>query len=312
MIIMVRGPQGKQKNAAALTALLSAMTATIKSKKTLAIQITSYNSEAIIDYLVGKQLKEEEINAGFKVWRDEGIDALLVRSETAALTKEHYDNTVTPITEKENLFDVLKPTKNKEFFAFLNHESILNILDGAKSVYDYVFVLVAEMPELIDLVKQKADETIIVIPQAPKIDIVNPQEKALYVINDYEKNSIYTVKDIMKEYGIRKAYVLPHNYQYRDALIQKTLFDFVRKNKKDIKSDVNYEFTASISKMLSAFISGMSADDEEDIEETVPKVKPKEEHLIPDYVDDIPDDAVQEIIVKKGLFFKKKKLTVDL
>ena len=314
MIITVRGLKNGLANAASVTALLAAMTAIVKSKKTLAIQITPYDAASILDYLEGKQLHAEEINAGFKVWKDEGIDALLVRSETSDLTKEHFDQTATAISDKENLFDVLKPTQKKEFFAFMKWDAIVNIIEGAKTVYDYIFILLAEMPELIEIAKEKADENIIVIPQGPKVEIDDDLTKTTLIVNDFEKDSIYTSKNIAKEYGVKKIYTLPHNYQYRDALLQKTLLDFVLKNKKDIKADVNFDFTSSVMSLLGKYVAGINDDEDEDIEKTMPKKKPKEEKMQADEIDPIEDQAIQEIIVKKGPFgiFKSKKLTADL
>ena len=315
MVITVRGLKHGAASAASVTALLSAMTAIIKSKKTFAMQLTGYGEPSVIDYLEGKQLKAEELNLGFNVWRDEGIDAISVRAETADLTKEHFDQTVTAISEKENLFDVLKPTLKKEFFDFITEESILNIIDGAKNLYDYIFILLPENKEIIDVVSKRAEQNIVVIPQGPKVKMENVPKNATFIINDFEKDSIYTVRDIAKEYGVKKMYTLPHNYQYRDALIQKTLLDFVLKNKKDIKTDVNYEFTHSVIQLLSKYISGMEDDDEEEVEKTEKSTKNKnkvERQLEADFIEDIPEDAIQEIVVKKGLFKKKKRLTADL
>ena len=316
MVITVRGLKNGMASAASVTALLSAMTATVKSKKTFAMQLTEYGEPSVIDYLEGKQLKAEELNLGFNVWRDEGIDAITVRTETADLTKEHFDQTVTAISEKENLFDVLKPTLKKEFFDFITEESILNIIDGAKNFYDYIFILLPENKDIIDIVEKRAEQNIIVIPQGPRVEIENIPKFVTYIVNDFEKDSIYTVRDIAKDYGVKKVYTLPHNYQYRDALIQKTLLDFVLKNKKDIKADVNYEFTQSVMQLLSKYIAGVDdEDDEEEVEKaekTTEKVREVKQSLIPDDIDDIPDDAIQEIVVKKGLFTKKKRLTADL
>ena len=312
MIITVRGLNNGLKRAASVTALLSSMTAIVKSKKTLAIQLTSYGDPSIIEYIEGKQLKAEEINVGFKVWKDEGIDALLVRSETADLTKEHYDQTVTQISEKENLFDVLKPTQKKDFFAFLNIESVENIISGAKNVYDYIFILLPEVPELIDVVKAKADENIIVIPQGPKVEFDENMDKTTILVNDFEPNSIYTAKSMAKEYKTKKVYYIPHNCQYKDALLQKNLLDFLLKNKRNIKTDINFDFTSSVMQLLAKYVAGIM--DEEDDEEDYPDIAEKKEKIKRNEPEEIQDEAIQEIIVKSGPFgiIKKRKLTADL
>lgn len=312
MIITVRGLKDGLKSAASVTALLSSMTAIVKSKKTLAMQITPYDAPSVIDLLEGKQLKAEEISAGFKVWKDEGLDALLVRSETSDLTKEHFDQTATAISEKENLFDVLKPTQKKEFFQFFEPEAIENIIEGAKNVYDYIFILLPEKSDVIELVQAKSDENIVVIPQGPKVEVEEDLVKTTFLVNDFEPNSIYSAKNMAKDYGVKKLYVIPHNYQYRDALLQKTLLDFVLKNKRDMKSDINYEFTSSLMQLLAKYVAGVNDEDDED--EEYPEKKEKKEKVKIEIPEEMADESIQEVIVKSGPFgiIKKKKLIADL
>ena len=310
MIISIRGKDIEK--AADVTALLSAMTAVVKSKKTLALQLTGFEESSVIDKLVGRILEDNRLNETFKMYQDDGIDAISVRSETMDLTKEHFDQTVTSVLEKQNLFDVLKPTNKKEFYDFVKPEFIKNLLSGAKAVYDYIYVLLPENISIIKIVNEYTDENIVVVPQGPveQFDEIDTA-KTSYIIEDYESESIYKTKIAKKGYGTKRVFELPHNYQYRDALIQQTLFDFVRRNKSDIKEDDNYTFTASVMKLLTSYVSGK--DEEEDETEELPDLPENDAFEEPDNIDDIPDDAVQEITVKKGIFGKKeKRFTADL
>ena len=58
MIISVRDSQNSTLDAAALTALLAGMTAIIKSKKTLAIQLTNATENSVVNVLAGQALRD--------------------------------------------------------------------------------------------------------------------------------------------------------------------------------------------------------------------------------------------------------------
>ncbi len=312
MIITIRGLQDGQKNAASVTALLSAMTAIVRSKKTLMMQLTGFEESSALQILEGKSLREQELQMTFKMYRDEGIDAIMVRAETSDLTKEHFDQTVTEILDKQNLFDVLKETNKREFYDFLDKSKVRNILKGAKQVYDYIYVLLPEREEVISMVQELSDEDIVVVPQGPAVDIEFTDKPYTVIVNDFEAKSIYDSRVIAKSYGVKKVYTLPHNYMYRDAIISQTLVDFVLENRKDMREDINYEFTSSVIKLLNKYIKGEIDEDEEgeDIE-NLPKSEDIETVAFPE-LKELPDEAIQEVYVKKGFFGKKKKkLTAD-
>lgn len=312
MIVTIRGLQEGLKNAASVTALLSAMTAIVRSKKTLMMQLTGFEEASALQMLEGKSLREQELQMTFKMYRDEGIDAIMVRAETSDLTKEHFDQTVTEVLDKQNLFDVLKETNKREFYDFLDKAKVRNILKGAKQVYDYIYVLLPEREEVIQMVQEMSDEDIVVVPQGPAVEIDYTEKPFTVIVNDFESKSIYDPRVMAKSYGVKKIYTLPHNYMYRDAIISQTLVDFVLENRKDMREDINYEFTSSVIKLLNKYITGEIDDDEEENDvEKMPKIDDFDTTDFPE-LKELPDESIQEVYVKKGLFGrKKKKLTAD-
>ena len=308
MIISVRDSQNSTLDAAALTALLAGMTAIIKSKKTLAIQLTNATENSVVNVLAGQALRDNSIKEMYS-FTDEGLDSLLLRSETVELNKEHYDECVTPLLEKENMLDVLKPTKKIEFKEIFSIELLQNILTNTKNVYDYVYVMLPnDDKDIISEVTALTDEDLILIPQGKKVPVNTDNKKTYLVIKDFEPTSKFDESSMKKKYGVKKLYYIMHNVSYKDALISENLLDFLLVNKKTIKEDDNYSFTASVRALIDRYV--LDKDDDEE-EEELSSTKEKD-ILTAEEMDIIPESAIQEVTVRKGLFGKKKKIMVNM
>lgn len=317
MIITVRGLNDGMKDAAAITALLASMTAIVKSKKTVAMQFTGMEAPSILDYLSGKQIQENEISQAFKLYTDDGIDGLLIRAETAELSREHFDETVTALLDKEHLLDIIKITNKRDFYETFTKEKILNIIEGAKQLYDYIYVLLPEKSDIIEIMTDPdnvlSDENIICVPQGPQVDLGRDVPLNLTILAyDFEAASKYDVKSMAKYYGVRRVYTLPPDFLYRDAVYSRTLLDFVIRNKKDMREDYNYDFTHSVMQLLGKYVAGGSGDDDDDESVEDAPVKERLDTTEERELKELPDEAIQEITVKKGLFGKKKHLTADI
>ena len=108
---------------------------------------------------------------------------------------------------------------------------------------------------------------------------------------------------VKKAYNTKKVYTVPHNYLYKDALLGKNMLGFIMRNKKDMKDDINYPFTASLNLLLNRLVAGMDDDEDEmDLPQKTKTPEPPKKEL-----QEIPDGAAQEVVVKKGGLFKKKE-----
>lgn len=249
MIVSVRDAENNLADGAAVTALLAGITSISKSKNTLALQFTEGMDVSVLDILSGKAIRMNRIKESFS-YMDDGLDALFLRAETADLTKEHYDECVTPLLEKENMLDVLKPTRSHRIGGIVSSETLKNVLRHAEEVYDYVFVLLPDDKGLLELTSAYTKEDILVVSQGRQIQEDKLGEKTCLVVKDFEPLSRYDVPSMKKKYGKRKIYTVPHNVEYRDNVINQTLLDFLLTNKKNIKEDENYLFTSSILSMV--------------------------------------------------------------
>lgn len=311
MIITVRGTSGNSEPAAKACALLAGMTAIVKSKRTLLIQATGMEVPSMLTLLEGKALAEREITSGLKLFSVKGFDALNIKAKTNALTRADYEETVTSLVNKKNLFDILAPTETKDFYGVMDLDAIENIVFSATEVYDYIYVLLPEREDIVSRISEKSDENVVVISQKPKDkdNVIGALDnKTVLLVNEFEFGSIYSVKFLKKEYGNVKIYTLPYNYLFRDAATSKTMLDFIMKNRRAMREDVNYAFTKSVLDMLDRYVAGIN-DDEEELEFDEAEERKKLTQKVP--LDDLDDDSIQQVHVKKGLFKMTKHMTFN-
>lgn len=307
MIISIRDSQNNLMDGVAFTALLAGITAVSKSKKTLALQLTSNAEESIADVLIGRELKDTIKDK--HSFQDEGLDSLLMRADTMEITKEHFDECVTPLLEKENMLDVLKPSRT-DFKGIFSIDLLDNILKGTKEVYDYVYVfLPKDDAELIEKVTAMTDEDLIIVPQGIKMDVDLSNKKSYLVVKNFETTSKFDVASTKKKYNVKKLYPLMYNVGFRDAVISQTLLDFILLNKKALKKDDNYYFTYALKQLIDRYVLDKSDEDDDEYE-----LNDKSETalLAADSKSVIPENAIQEVTVKKGLFGRKKKIMIDM
>lgn len=305
MIVTIRNSESNSSKAVYLTAVISAMTAIAKSKKTLVMQFTDPSEKSVANVLHGKAMKEEDLSAIYRRFEDEGLDALFIRAESTDLVTEHFNECVTPMFEKANLLDVLKPTKQLDYKKTLDITKIEDILKSSQETYDMVYCLLpTKDKEIISAVKKCANENLVCVRQNNVAETLEEDETP--VVYDFEEQSRFDMKYLRKKYGRKEMYLLPHNVEFNDAIIIENVLDFMLKNKKDMKEDTNYAFTSSLLLLVTKYVTGIQKEKEEKEEliekQEYRKVKPVEPLKV------IPEDGVQEVTVKKGLFHKKKKI----
>lgn len=303
MIVSVRDSECNTLEAATAAALLGSITAIGKSKKTLLIQFTGPTEANVLDILVGKDMKARKINGDY-VYADDGIDGLAIKSEQSELAKEHFDECVTPVLDKENMLDVLKTTKTDHFMEIIGAETLQRILDGSKKIYSYIYVVLPnENKELVETITELTDEDLLLIPQGKpqKVDLTN--KKTYLVVKHFEPASKFDLSSTKDKYGVKKIYMIPYSVSLRDHIISQTLLDFVLVNKKDIKEDSNYSLFHSLLSIVNRYVT--NKDDEED-ELQLPD-KAEKIILQSEEISELPENAIQEVTVKKGFFGRKKK-----
>lgn len=317
MLISVRDVNGNTKNAAIVAGLIGGITAVGKSKKTLILQFTAANEISVLDMLSGADIKRNSLQSIVK-FTDDGLDGIAIRADSNDLIKEHFDECATDLLEKDNMLDVLKPTKSENYREVLSKDVFENIIQGASEVYEYVYVILPNTeqdPELVELVTAHTDEDLVVISQGPKADVDLSNKKTNLVVINYGATSKFDLHSMRKAYGVKKLFTVPYSVACRDARVSESLLDYIIKNRKDQKFDDNYDLFQALYALVERYVVDKEDDEEEELEERV-----KEQPLMVDEnpvgrpQDILPEDAVQEVIVrKKGLFAKKeKKIMINL
>lgn len=305
MIITIRDANGNVNNSVCAAALIAGMTAITKSKKTLILQFTPPTEKNVLTVMAGKSIRENSLLYSFQ---DDGLDSLALKADNNDLSKEHFDECVSPILEKENMLDVLKPTKVEQYKTITSNEVFESIITGSKGVYEYIYIIIPGNAdqELSDLVTKQSDEDLLLIRQGEDFSEPYNNGKTSLVVDDYEESSKYDLHYIKKKCGVKKVYTIPHNVAAMDAMKSETLLDYLLTNRKNMKTDANYNLYSSLLSLIELFVTDKKQDDEGELEEEfrdnekTPLLEPEESSIL-------PENAVQEVIVKKGLFRRKEK-----
>lgn len=173
MIISIRDANGRTKNAAIVASLVGGITAVGKSKKTLIVHFTKPSEPNALDMLSGTAIKRNTLQSIVK-FADDGLDGIAMRADNNDLTKEHFDECVTDLLDKDNMLDILKPHKSEDYRTLVSMDVFENIIQGSKDVYEYVYIVLpsdTQDPELVEFVTSYTDEDLVVISQGPKQDM---------------------------------------------------------------------------------------------------------------------------------------------
>lgn len=318
MIISITDSENNLKDAGAFAALIGGMTALTKSKPTLIMQLTGFTDESALNIMYGKVIEANTIKDVLGTYSNDGIDGLILEADTGNLAQEHYDECVTPILEKKNMLDILKPTSVPRLLDIIDTDIVSRMITGSKSLstsegYSYVYIVMPNNdPQLYEEVTKYTDEELILVPQIRKLDAELPNDKSHFVVKDFEPESKFNLSYLKKMLNVSKIYYVPHNVNFNDAVLDRNVIDFLLRNREAIKNDVNYEFTNSIYNLISRYVSNREDDKEDDEEFEKMKNEYEKDVVKLEDMDIIPEDSVQEVTVKKSFWRKEKKLMVDM
>lgn len=253
-------------------------------------------------------------------FNDTGIDALVRRSETGVLAKEHFNTCCMPAVKTPNGLDVIGTTNTENFEDDMSarFDVAKGVIDTANEMYNFVFVLAdPQHEELTRKLDEIADKIVVVIRQA-KIDrdLSFPKEISARVhllVADYESESSFGLRYLKNGYKARTLYALPHSVPYRDACANGAIIRFALRNSalNETPGDINYAFSTAINNLLDHLcgkaeteeeIADKKEQEEDEIQTEELKKQKKEKHL-----KKVSEDEVKPVVIqkkKKGLFKK--------
>lgn len=306
MVITVRGTDSNENKAAHMTACLSATGAAKKSRKTLVMQIC--RKANIEDLLIGKRNAEVDIHDIGFIYEDTGMDALMMRIGSVRVQKEHFDACTSSVMEDENMLDIAGPSKRDNFEQLLieDEEKFTLLLDQAKDVYDDIYIYASGSNEkLMEMLNKHSDVSIICIRQGTKEVVKAAHPNSIYLITNYDRDSLYSIRSLRKEYKVEKMYGMPYNCEFKDAYNDGNILGFLAKNEKISESDINYLLIDSINNILNLFLD----DKEEEAEEELPESFEDTEEVAEELTE-YSEPSVKIVEKKKG-FGKKEKAVVE-
>lgn len=199
-------------------------------------------------------LSRDYVQNGLNQHSDVGIDGLSKFIKFNKADKDDIANYTTTLIR--NKLEILTGTTitNKEVYYNDYNEVINIILTTAKLYYDIVFVdLASGMNDLSDKIFELSDIIIVNLNQNPNLledffqsySSFNPamREKCTFIIGRYDKFSKYNLKAVQRKYGLKdNIAVIPYNIEFADACGEGKVLDFMKRNLKLDKEDLNYNF----------------------------------------------------------------------
>ena len=255
-------------------------------------------------------------------FNDTGIDALVRRSETGVLAKEHFNTCCMPAVKTPNGLDVIGTTNTENFEDDMaaRFDVAKGVLETANEMYNFVFVLAdPQHKNLVQKLDEIADKIVVVIRQA-KIDRDLDFSKEILpkvslLVADYETESSFGLRYLKKGYKAKNLYAIPHSVPYRDACANGALVRFALRNTSlaETPGDINYAFSTAINGLLDNLCGKAETEeeiadkqeqeeDELQLEEIQKKKKDKK-------LKNVSEDDVNPVVIskkKKGLFKKKE------
>lgn len=255
MIITVQGYNGKKNKSIMAASSIAGMMSMYKSSRTLVLQLINKDIDTVEGIMIG-QVKQTNTFGGENTFIEQGIDSMLRIADTTRMTKSEFDMQVTPMLRMENLLDVTINSKSNDFIASFGQgetgkeKALLNILDGAREVYDNVIVLLPSTnPSFTKMVNEKADQSVYCIRQGYHLKGEVYGKQIVYLVTDYEPESNFTLKTMKKEFCQHrsdKMFKLTKNIGCCDALMTGQLLNFMRKNRKLTETDINHQWAEDL------------------------------------------------------------------
>lgn len=180
-----------------------------------------------------------------------GIDQVMKRIDSGIQMQEMIkDAAIEPVAE--TLFYIPQSnTGNKEVFEYELNRILEVLLKELNKFAQMVFVDTAVSDNLTTkVILEKADLIIMNLCQDPFVladcfrRFGSIRQKCVYLLGNYDRYSRYTMKYVMRSFGVPKERiaVIPYNTEFKDALSLGKLVSFLSRNSICGKKDENYYF----------------------------------------------------------------------
>lgn len=262
----MRGKNGVTSNLACISVMCNLM----RKQKTLVLE-NHYNLNNLEHALVGRTepyyVKEDNY-----FYNQVGLDNLIMRIHSNLAD----DNTVAassiPLLNNSFYYIPQSHITNKEFFEYQFNQVIHPLFHALETFGDMVYVDTAGSDHLSSkVILSESDMVVVNLSQNPRVlsnffkNYSSLQEKAVYLIGNYNPESKYNLRNIIRKYHIDKTKigVIPYNVDFADALSEGNIIRFLLRNFDCRKHDMNYYFIQEVKKSVVMLLSQMGVNVEE-------------------------------------------------
>ena len=326
MIVTVQGTRKGLNHANELLAALSVMGYALEQKKTLILQFTNKTDDSVENLLIGKKLRNESLITDTSIPDVSiGMDPLVAK--TSGYDDKTFSQTTKALvlTKKTNLFDVAYISRKESFEEELMSKEvdlakkgeqagvIENLLQGADSVYDIVYVLVpSDNRNLAKTLLSFADVSIVCVKQGHAENYIKAEDstaKEIIVAGDFDFGSSYNSKVMAKIYGVPTIFGLIHNVGFKDACIDGVVLNWINAQRQCGKTDPAYDLIHNIELLYNTGV-GNKGKKKADVDlDELPKLE-RENEFIRTW--EPANYDVVCVVKKTGLFKKKTDETITL
>lgn len=225
-----------------------------------------YNKRNIEDALISRRwnrtVKEESY-----YYNQVGLDSLIRRIHSNLMD----ENTIqaSSISFCENLLYYIPQSHitNKEYFEYELSRVIHVLMRKLEHFHGMVTIDTAGSEHLSSkVILELSDLVVVNLSQDPTVledffqNYSNLRQKAIYLIGSYNPYSRCTLKNIMRQYEIKKdeLAVIPYNIEFHDAFLDGSLIKFLTRNYFCKKNDENYFFIREAKRATKMLLNKLS------------------------------------------------------
>ncbi len=256
MIIAFWSPVPGQSGTTSNMLAAAVMSAMILKKRTFLLQ-SHLSDRGLEKALLGKEADGE-------MFENIGLDSLSRNIKVSELNEEVIH--ASSLSLYNNRLHLLPGTakENKNLFEEDMTAALPAILKSVNKVYELLFIDTVPGPDKISKkIKEEADLIVVTFPQNKNIidnyfsRYHHPEQKTVYLIGNYNRNSRYNRINLERSYHSlkNKTAVIPYNAEYMDAMTDGRTIPYIVKNMVNCKGESNQYFIKKIKKAVD-LISG--------------------------------------------------------
>lgn len=247
----VRGKNGVTSN----LACVSVMGALMEKQKALVLE-NHYNMNNMEQALLGRPkvpyVKEESY-----FYNQVGMDSLIKRIHSNMADENTVRASSIPLLDDSIYYIPQNYITNKEFFEYEFNQVLHPLFQVLEQFSKIIYVDTAGSAHLSSkVILNEADLVVVNLSQNPAVlsdffkNYSALQEKAVYLIGNYNSDSKFNLRNIIRKYHIdrTKIGVIPYNVEFADAISEGAVIRFLLRNFDCDRQDVNYDFIREVKK----------------------------------------------------------------